>query len=448
MNRIPSPREAWQALRSGGGLTAQSLAVFLFKVAGAGLQFVFYFVLARTLGTEGFGLYDLVLTLVMFLGTLVLWGGSKSIMQYAGRLKARARQEEVGGVFLQLVGLILGFSLPLGLALWFTGDWLAVHAFGEPQLGFHLKRLGLAIPFFALFFLNLDMLRATDRLRWSEFLRNLPKPVLAIAITLLLFTTDRLAGEGVLWLVVSVHVVLAALTAVPVAFGARGRHTWRSTVPMGDLVTSGWSLMLTMIIVLLLGTIDRVMITGFLDLEDNGLYAAAAKLILPIDFVLTAVNQVIATRIADHYFAGQRSALQTLLHRSTRLIVLASLPIMVGIAALGAFFLGLLGPEFEAARWVLYILIVGRLVNVFCGPVGNFFTMTGHQGEFRNFLFLAVVLNIGLNALLIPRMGVEGVALATAVSLITWNVLGALYVKRRLGFRVFFWPFGAPVDDD
>ncbi len=44
-----------------------------------------------------------------------------------------------------------------------------------------------------------------------------------------------------------------------------------------------------------------------------------------------------------------------------------------------------------------------------------------------------VLTNVILNALLIPRWDIAGAAIATGTSLILWNVLLVILVRRRLG---------------
>ncbi|MGC1953231.1 MAG: polysaccharide biosynthesis C-terminal domain-containing protein, partial [Gammaproteobacteria bacterium] len=60
-------------------------------------------------------------------------------------------------------------------------------------------------------------------------------------------------------------------------------------------------------------------------------------------------------------------------------------------------------------------------------------TMTGHAGDTAKGMGIGAALHIGLNAFFIPRWGIEGAALASAMSLMTWNFLLAYWVYRRLG---------------
>jgi len=49
------------------------------------------------------------------------------------------------------------------------------------------------------------------------------------------------------------------------------------------------------------------------------------------------------------------------------------------------------------------------------------------------------VLNLVLCVILIPRIGVNGAAVATSTALIVESILLFVVTKRRLGFHVFIW---------
>lgn len=62
-------------------------------------------------------------------------------------------------------------------------------------------------------------------------------------------------------------------------------------------------------------------------------------------------------------------------------------------------------------------------------------TMTGHQKEATRVIGGSAVLNILLNACLIPIWDIQGAAIATAVTTATWNVVLTFFVWQRLGLR-------------
>jgi O-antigen/teichoic acid export membrane protein len=97
----------------------------------------------------------------------------------------------------------------------------------------------------------------------------------------------------------------------------------------------------------------------------------------------------------------------------------------------------LFGKEFIAGTGVLYILLLGQLSNTFSGSLALILQMTGNEKVFRNILTLGLIINVLLNIILIPRIGMIGAAIASAISLIVWNVLSLIYIKRTFSFWTF-----------
>jgi O-antigen/teichoic acid export membrane protein len=93
------------------------------------------------------------------------------------------------------------------------------------------------------------------------------------------------------------------------------------------------------------------------------------------------------------------------------------------------------GDEYAVGATALAILAAAQLANAAAGSVGQLLSMTGHERDAARGVALSALVNVALNALLIPRWGMNGAAAASAASLITWNVLLAILVHRRLGLH-------------
>ena len=102
---------------------------------------------------------------------------------------------------------------------------------------------------------------------------------------------------------------------------------------------------------------------------------------------------------------------------------------------LGKWVLSFFGADFVNGYMALVVLTVGQVARALFGSVGFLMTMTGHGRETAYVFGLSVVLNIGLNAFLIPPFGMAGAAFATALTTILWNVLLFVYVLNRLGIN-------------
>jgi O-antigen/teichoic acid export membrane protein len=100
--------------------------------------------------------------------------------------------------------------------------------------------------------------------------------------------------------------------------------------------------------------------------------------------------------------------------------------------------LGIFGNEFIVGSLFLIVLCIGQLINSMSGSVGVILQMTGYQKVFQNIVLMALVLNVILNVILIPLYGGLGAAIATVVSISSWNITGAFYLKLKMNIKSYF----------
>jgi O-antigen/teichoic acid export membrane protein len=76
-------------------------------------------------------------------------------------------------------------------------------------------------------------------------------------------------------------------------------------------------------------------------------------------------------------------------------------------------------------------------VNTSTAPVAPLLNTTGHQDSVAWIFGGSAVMNIVLNAILIPRFGIVGAASATAISTAVYNVWFFVLARRRLKINCF-----------
>ena len=180
---------------------------------------------------------------------------------------------------------------------------------------------------------------------------------------------------------------------------------------------------------------DLVMLGAIQGAEAVGIYFAVARGAQLIDFVTNAANTVLGPNIASLYAEGKTEQIEKILIKSSRGVLLISLPIIIALAGFGYWYLLLFGSEFTQGKNALIILCVGQLANVMTGSVGLLLSMTGHERYTLISRGGSTVLNVVLNALLIPRWGIEGAAIATASSAILLNLENTIWVRKKLGIH-------------
>lgn len=88
----------------------------------------------------------------------------------------------------------------------------------------------------------------------------------------------------------------------------------------------------------------------------------------------------------------------------------------------------------------MLILVTGQFVNSASGSTGYFMNMTGNQVVYQNVMLGAILLNVVLNVLLVPRYSILGAALAAAGAVIFWNVYFLMFIKRKYGKTIGYIP--------
>ncbi len=182
--------------------------------------------------------------------------------------------------------------------------------------------------------------------------------------------------------------------------------------------------------------VDLIMLGSIKGAHDAGIYAVAARAGELITFFTLAASMVLAPRIARLYHDGEHALLQRLLSASTRRVFLLSAPLAIlFIVAAHPLLHFLYGSAYAEGAIALQILAGAQLLAISSGPKGTVLNMTGHERLSALGVGLSLILNIVLNAALIPFYGVEGAAIATGTSLVLLNLLFWYWLRRRLGLR-------------
>jgi O-antigen/teichoic acid export membrane protein len=169
--------------------------------------------------------------------------------------------------------------------------------------------------------------------------------------------------------------------------------------------------------------------------QEAGIFAVASYGAGFVSFMLIAVNTAIAPSIARLWRNHELGELQRLITRSSRTVAVATLPLAAGLALAAERFMGLFGLQFVKGADAMALLCLAQFVNAALGSVGLILNMSDNERWTAGGVGIAALLNVTLNVLLIPRWGLSGAAVASAISLITWNLLLVYAVRSRTGLR-------------
>jgi O-antigen/teichoic acid export membrane protein len=178
---------------------------------------------------------------------------------------------------------------------------------------------------------------------------------------------------------------------------------------------------------------DMIAVSYFLGPESTGIYFAALKTIALLAFVNFAVGAATANRIASVHAAGRLDELRNQLSGATNMAFWPTLFGAILIVIMAPLLLSFFGKDFATHSYLTAVLAVGFVAKGFVGPAELYLNVMGQQKICALTLMASAVLNMVLNIMLIPMLGLLGAAIATAFSLVVLSIGLFLIARRRLG---------------
>ncbi|MDH3244127.1 MAG: polysaccharide biosynthesis C-terminal domain-containing protein [Saprospiraceae bacterium] len=182
--------------------------------------------------------------------------------------------------------------------------------------------------------------------------------------------------------------------------------------------------------------IDTVMITSFIGYKSAGFYSLFSYMVNLMVIPYMAIMAISGPLIAEQLHRKSTNLIVTIYKNSSEILFFSSLVIVGSLWLSMDQILNLTG-EGEVLRPLkitFLILAIGQLFNVTTGMNDP---IIGYSKYYRfnlyAMLFLSAI-NILMNIYLIPSMGIAGAALATAISLVIYNLakLIFIYIKFRI----------------
>jgi O-antigen/teichoic acid export membrane protein len=397
-----------------------------------GLNLAVSVALARTAGAYAYGLYAFALSMAVLLAIPTTVALATFVLREVAWAAAQGRWDLLRGVEIWAIRRALVTSITAaGIAL---GSVLLFGAGMTPEWRLTVA-LGLAlVPLLSLNSLCAAVLRGLHHVIVGQLPDQIAIPTFMLVLLGCGLALGHRTIDGVT--AVSWHATAAAASLVvgivlwrwrrPIEIrttrATSNERAWRVSA-MTFLMLSGLGVVNQELHVLLLGALAGPTAAGIFRVSVRG-----AELVA---FGLSSINAAIAPTVARLHALGDRRRVRRLVRLSTLASSLWALPIAIVMIAFGPAILGaMFGQDFVAGATSLTILSIGQLVNAMTGPVGLLLNMTGRERVAARGQAIATIVNVSLGLVLIPRWGIEGAAIATAASLVTWNAIFAIEARR------------------
>ena len=173
----------------------------------------------------------------------------------------------------------------------------------------------------------------------------------------------------------------------------------------------------------LISTVDRIMVKYYLPADQLGFYAMAAIVVTSLSVVSSTAGTALIPSLTASRVDGGMETFRRQIRSTARISLIAMVPIVMIIFSLSEDALTIVLPRFIAAAGIMRILAFVGIVDIFCRISWASLASYARGGMSAAAYIFSAALNVALNAVLIPRIGVTGAAVAT---LITFLALAAI----------------------
>jgi len=393
-------------------VSKQSLLTFLLQGGAPALTFITHILLTRTLTKADYGLYVLVFSWVTVLSVVSTLGWDDLLVKSSALNEKGKRQLQ--GLSFTSMSIALFSALVCWLFFYFNRE-LDQNALFLMGIGFIGVPLITGVQMFG------AIIRGRGKIYESQVAEKLIRPAGVILVV------------GILWATNAVSIAaIIALSVLIIGF-AFLYNLWKSyqltrtlkkgAFQLSDTIRLGAFFALLNTVSVLNSRVDVLMLGWLSELSSVATYNIAVRLSDFMTFSLVLAYTIYAPRIAQLYKNQKLQSLQRLVTQASRWLSLGSLGVLLIYIFAGQQILQLFGQGYDEGYIALLIIASAQMLSCLTGMSGTFLMMSGLE-KFAFYAQLsALLLNMLLNAILIPQYGTLGAAIATAVSIVIWNLI-------------------------
>ncbi len=185
--------------------------------------------------------------------------------------------------------------------------------------------------------------------------------------------------------------------------------------------------------------VDSVMIPLFLDMLKNGVYNKVLFIGNVIEMPMRAINQISAPIISKAWKDNDLLEIKKVYQKATNNLFLigAFIFLIIWYVLDDLIQLSSNPDSFPNARNIFLLIALGKLVDMLTSINGQIIIYSKKYKYNLIFLIFLAVSNVSLNFILIPKYGILGAAMATAISLTAYNVIKLVFIYFSYGLLPF-----------
>ncbi|MDH5695327.1 MAG: flippase [Dehalococcoidia bacterium] len=389
--------------------------------------FIARLIIARYGLEANYGIFSLALVVLTFATMLACLGLQEGATRYIAFFRGKEEATRVRGTISASLQLATVASIILCIAILFSAEAIARNIFHAPDLAPALRIFAIGIPFFALINILSAIFRGFDRVEPQAYFQSI-----LLNILFLLFLSAVILLDLPFITVFYAYLATLVLTFIALVLYTVRKLPQPITFTTGKVDTSvrkellffSLPLLGTAMFTMIIFWMDTLMLGYFKVPEVVGLYNAACPLAQFISHPSAAMLLIytpVATGLYSQNLMAELRRNYTIL---TKWVASLTLPIFLVLCLFPEAVLNLLfGSAYITAAPALRILSLAFIIHNLFGPRGATLIALGYPRFVMWSVLAAAIINVALNIVLIPPLGIVGAAIASAVSIILVDII-------------------------
>ena len=408
------------------------------KIGGLLLGLLLSIVVARLIGAEGIGIINLSNRIVNISLLFGLFGIQNIIVRSVASSKKKQNYNSISNLIHTSVINNGTLTILISILLISLSGAISNSFFNEPNLKIPLQIALSVMTFQVISRIYSSGLVGLNKI-WQS---NLVDQALSIFVTLVLLSLLLALNIEITVILVAIIYATSRLFVTLSIF-----LYWENIFPYKakkiqksiQLFKSSFPLFVASISTTIINNIDLIVLGILSTSKEVGIYSVAAQIAMIPRTILLVVNSALSPKISGLFGTEQIEALESLIQRTIRILVILSIGVLMVFLLGGKFILSLWGNSFTDAYYVLVILGFGQAYNLATGPTGVTLVMCELDQIFRNNQMIMMTFSIISSIVFTYFWGIVGIALAQALTIILNNSIQIVIIKFKLGSLNFFY---------
>jgi O-antigen/teichoic acid export membrane protein len=413
------------------------------RLVALGIDFAAQVLLVRYLSKPDFGAWSYALALVAMLGGIALFEMGNTLARFIPMYRERGQADSLAGAVALGFAVVGGLGTLIAIAVVVAIDVLGLRPTSDPKALHLLVLVAFLVPIQALDSLFTTLFATIGSSRAIFLRQSILGPALRIALVGAL-----IAGHADVEFLAAGYMAISLL-----ALAVSGLMFWRAlrnrrqigvgerrawNFPARDIFMFATPLLASTVVWLLMESSDAVLLGFFFDTDAVASFRAVLPLARMNTLVILTFGMLYMPMASRLYARGDQAQLHELYWQSALWMTILTFPIfLLTFSFARSSTVGLYGSAYAGSAPIMALLAAGYFFHTALGFNGVTLRIY-HKLRYTVSIDIAMaVLNVGVNLILIPRLGVIGAAIGTTATLFLHNVLKQVGLWRYTGWPLF-----------